>query len=94
MRKTKKYKQFCDRYYSFRREDTVVLCPWHHCEIHEIYSRIIAKDTSTRKKPLSRYSWKQAFALMDRLKDTCLEWEEETTPGRNPELCGFVDDKD
>lgn len=82
--KSEKYEALRKRYEEFRPEDTVVLCGWHHAEIHKIYNQIVREDCAQRLKPLDRYSWKQAHSLMNKLHDACTEWEIERTPGVNP----------
>lgn len=82
--KSEKYKELQERYSLFRDEDTIQICSWHHAEIHLIYDKIIRADASQRLRSLDRYSWKQAHSLMNKLRQACVEWEEEKTPGADP----------
>lgn len=82
--KSEKFIELRDRYSLFREEDTIQICGWHHAEIHLIYDDIIRQDTYKRLRSLDRYSWKQANSLMDKLRQACLEWEKEKTPGVDP----------
>ena len=86
-RVTKRYKKFVKRYESFDPRDVVVLCPWHHCEIHLGYDAVILQDKAIRCKVLRDYTWPQADALMRKLRQLCYEWEELKTPGMDPVEC-------
>lgn len=73
------------RYEKFLPEDTVILCSWHHAEIHMIYDDIIKKDMQRTRKPIYRYSKKQMERLMKQLEDECLDWEQDRSPGVDPD---------
>lgn len=83
-----KWLQFIDSYYQFRPSDCVILCPNHHAEIHKIYDSMIMADKLRTRRPLSKYSWQQAEALMDKLEAACDEWLKHVTPGINSEQYG------
>ena len=85
-RKTKRYREFVKRYKAFREQDVILLCPWHHCEIHLAYEPIIFSHLN---KPPEVFTWKQAWALMNELEEHCRDWEEEETDGVHPDMCGF-----
>lgn len=87
--KSKKYKAFVKRYYQFHPDDVVILCPWHHCEIHKKYDKVIKKHIHKRMKRLRDFSWGEAQDLMFELEELCKEWEKEKTPGLNPVFCNF-----
>lgn len=84
---SKKYKKFKARYESFDPRDIVVLCAWHHCEVHLGYDAVILQDKAIRCKVLRDYTWPQADALMRKLRQLCYEWEELKTPGMDPVEC-------
>lgn len=84
---SRRYKRFKTRYESFNPRDVVVLCAWHHCEIHLIYDRIIDAYRRREFRILTDFTWEQADGLMAHLKDVCREWEQRDTPGRNPVDC-------
>lgn len=85
------YKQLRKRYEEFRDGDCVLLCEHHHCEIHLRYDQIILDDQADRRRPLRKYTWPQAKSLMKKLEAECLEWEEETTPGVDPDECANLE---
>lgn len=60
----------------------------HHAEIHAIYDSIILQDISALGKPLYKYSWREAEALMDKLEAACRKWELDDTPGINSRQYG------
>ncbi|KKK51413.1 hypothetical protein LCGC14_3115190, partial [marine sediment metagenome] len=88
-KKTKddKYWRLCNTYEEFRPEDTVIICPWHHCEIHLLYDQTIHDDQRMRCKRLRDYTWPQAYSLMNKLRQLCLDWETEPSPGVDPVEC-------
>lgn len=81
------YRKLQQRYNEFRDEDCVLLCEHHHCEIHLRYDQIILDDQADRGRPLRKYTWPQAKSLMKKLEAECLDWEQETTPGVDPQEC-------
>lgn len=85
--KDERYHKLVRTYEKFRDEDCVVLCPSHHCEIHLLYDKIILEDQIQRRKRLRDYTWPQAYSLMNKLRQACLDWEEEKTPGVDPGDC-------
>jgi hypothetical protein len=84
---TKKYKEFCKRYELFNPQDVLVLCAYHHCEIHLMYDPIIAERRIKLNRVLGDFTWEQAHDLMRTLRRLCYNWEKEETPGRNPKDC-------
>ena len=88
-KKTKddRYQRLLQIYNEFRKQDTVIVCPWHHCEIHLLYDQEIHDDQRMRRKRLRDYTWPQANSLMNKLRQLCLDWETETSPGVDPTEC-------
>lgn len=80
----KKWKAFIKRYHEFRIEDTVLLCERHHAEIHSIYDRIIEQEKLRVGRVLHWFTWPEAEALMQKLKEACDEWIVRETPGMAP----------
>lgn len=78
------WNKFVARYHEFREADIVVLCSFHHAEIHSIYDKIIAEDSAKLALPLYLYSWAQGRRLMDKLEAECLRWLGTETPGIDP----------
>ena len=76
-----KWEKFKTRYFEFHPADCVLLCPNHHAEIHKLYDEIIQADRKFTQRPLSKYTWKQAEILMNKLSNKCDEWLEIETPG-------------
>ena len=73
-----------ERYYQFRPQDVVVLCEWHHVEIHLIY-RIIVLDAQVRfGKTKSKFSFEEALWVMRECKKACLDWLRTSSQGQNP----------
>ncbi len=87
MKGTKRYRSLVQRYASFNPRDVIVLCDWHHCEIHLIYDPIIAKRRLELVKILGDFTWAEADKLMGQLRKLCREWEKKDTPGRDPGDC-------
>lgn len=88
MKCTKRYKGFVQRYASYNPRDVVVLCAWHHCEIHLLYDEIVLMDKRLNlTSSLKEYTWIQADALMKQLRKLCYQWETEITSGRDPDDC-------
>lgn len=85
--KDERYARLVRKYEEFRPDDTVTICAHHHCEIHLLYDAEILQDQEQRRKRLRDYTWPQAYSLMNKLRQLCLEWEEETTPGNDPADC-------
>jgi hypothetical protein len=83
-RHEEKFQEMIEQYYKFAPADCVILCPEHHAEIHRIYDRIISKDRRLLNKPLAKYSWPQAEALMGKLHRKCMTWIAKETPGIDP----------
>lgn len=79
-----RFDKFKKRYYSFRVQDTIRICDWHHEEIHDIYFSIITEVKTLVAKRFCDYSWKEANALMERLRKVCRQWLKEETPGKEP----------
>ena len=79
------WKAFMNRYYLFLEEDIVILCADHHAEIHKIYDKIIQQHKKRLKKPLYRYTWREANDLMAKLEQACSEWLAIETPGYSHE---------
>lgn len=74
------------RYHSFRKQDVVNLCSWHHAEIHILYEArraLLIKETRTLYGSYM-HDWKAAIYLMRKFKQICREWLKEDTPGINP----------
>lgn len=86
-RRTKKYKEFCERYEAFDPRDVVVLCAYHHCEIHLLYDPVIGKRRIRLMKILGDFTWHEANKLMRTLRRLCYDWEQEETPGVDPIEC-------
>lgn len=86
-RRNNRYRTLVKIYHMFRPRDIVVLCAWHHCEIHLIYDKVIAAEGISRGRILTDFTWPQSDTLMRTLRDICKEWEERDTPGRNPIDC-------
>lgn len=80
-----RYVEFIERYRSFDRSDWERLCDNHHAEIHLLYDEIIKIDKKTTKRPLSKYSWKQAERLMSKLEDAFYTWVKIESPGFSSE---------
>lgn len=80
--------EFVARYYEFNPEDICELCVSHHAEIHVIYDALIKQDIKMRGKTLMRYTWDEAYELMDKLEKACLKWIKQETPGINSSLYG------
>lgn len=74
------------RYHEFRKEDIVVVCSWHHAEIHMLYINIL-ENNQRRKcyKALADYSFKEAQTLMRHFEKACQKWLTKVTPGIDPE---------
>jgi hypothetical protein len=81
-----RFQELIKRYNEFRPEDTVLICDWHHCEIHAIYDEIIAKDRRRTGVRLAKYRWGQAERLMRDLTKACDDWLKKRTPGLDPAL--------
>lgn len=69
-----RYYAFEARYYEFRREDCVELCEDHHTKVHAFYIEIIRVRAAKRGKPCHKWSWKQAEALMNELRQAFDRW--------------------
>lgn len=80
-----KWQLFIERYKAFREEDIVRICIFHHAEIHSIYDKIINEDIQITGLALYLYSWRQAEALMRKLRRACAEWLKRETPGLDPD---------
>lgn len=93
-RKSKEYRALVKRYDEYHPDDIVLLCPWHHCEIHKIYDELISAFAFKVKKRMRNLSWGQAADLMMQFEEMCKEWEKEDTPGLNPVLCNFEERDD
>jgi hypothetical protein len=87
MRKTQRYQKLCQRYDRFDPKDVVVLCEWHHCEIHLLYDPIISERRVKLQKVLGDFTWGETDKLMSQLRKLCLDWEKKDTPGRDPKDC-------
>ncbi len=87
VRKKQRYHKLCKRYERFEPKDVIVLCDWHHCEIHLIYDPIIAERRVELQKILGEFTWAEADKLMGQLRKLCREWEKKETPGRDPKDC-------
>lgn len=85
--KDERYARLWRKYHKFDPKDTIIICPWHHCEIHLLYDAEIRQDQEQRLKRLRDYTWPQSNSLMKKLEKLCLEWEVETTPGTDPVEC-------
>lgn len=85
--KDERYWKLEQKYNEFRVEDTVIICAHHHCEIHLLYDVEIFDDQLMRHKRLRDYTWPQAYSLMNKLRQLCLDWETEITPGVDPIEC-------
>lgn len=78
---TKKQKEWIKRYWEFRKEDTVGLCPEHHAEIHLHYDRVIIAHNRRLKKPCDKYSYDEAEDLRKELVKACDSWLKKKTKG-------------
>lgn len=72
------------RYYDFRPQDIVVLCEWHHREIHELYKVIVSKHVRKIGRRIQQWSWTEADILMKELDAVCKRWLKLITPGSPP----------
>jgi hypothetical protein len=79
------YEALLKRYWEFRVGDIVLICEWHHAEIHKLYDRIIAEFRQKLGKPLRMASWEEAEELMQRMEAACEAWLQQESPGYNPE---------
>lgn len=75
-----RYEEFRKRYYRFHPNDTVLLCSYHHAEIHALYDIIIQRSKKAHGR-LYLFTWKQAHKLMAELSDACDVWLKKRTPG-------------
>lgn len=73
-RDTERYRAHKARYESFHTDDICTICDVHHKEIHKLYGPIIGKHCLRLRKPMCRWTWKQAEILMKELEDFCLVW--------------------
>lgn len=72
------------RYNKFRPEDTVLICDWHHAEIHLQYDMLIRARAKSLGKSLSHFTWEEAEDLMADLRKVCQKWMRQRTPGTDP----------
>lgn len=80
------------RYEKFLDRDIVLLCSWHHCEIHRHYTWII-QDLVMRHRLLGKaIRIRDVVLTLRRCKSTCKRWLSLITPGLNPKRHGWVDD--
>jgi hypothetical protein len=80
----RRWYQLMQRYEEFRPEDIIVICEWHHREIHELYWLIVMKHMKRLKLTPRDFSWKQADILMRDLAKCCDRWLKVVTPGSPP----------
>jgi hypothetical protein len=78
------YEALLRRYWEFRPGDIVLVCEWHHAEIHKIYDRVISEFRHKIGKPLRLASWEEAEELMQLLEQVCEAWIEQESPGYDP----------
>jgi hypothetical protein len=79
-----RYRAFVRQYMRFDPADTVLLCHDHHEEIHEHYyiqTGLYLQRHPSLRKPLHRWTWTEAEALMSRLSAFCDEWLQTPSPG-------------
>lgn len=69
------------RYWSFREEDLVRLCPRHHAEIHLLYDQIIMAHNRRIGKKCDLYTVKEAEELRKELQAACDKWMKKETKG-------------
>lgn len=77
----RRWVEFVARYWEFRHEDYIVICPDHHAEIHKIYDQLIIAHKRSLKISLARYTWDQADDLMNRFEEACRNWLAVKSPG-------------
>ena len=82
--RSQKYKDFKARYESFHPDDIIVLCDWHHAEVHELYLKTIKFQCEKLALPLYAWTWKQAEILMKDLRNICAKWVVQESPGVDP----------
>lgn len=80
----REFQKFARRYWGFLKTDTVDVCDWHHAEIHASYDKIINNHIVKVGAPLSRFTWKEARALMQDLTRCCNSWLKYVSPGIEP----------
>ena len=79
---TERYDSFKLRYEAFDPRDVVPLCGGHHRVVHEIvYAPVLRRYFRKVGKPVRKWSWRQAIALVNALRKACDEWLE-TTSGK------------
>lgn len=76
--------EWCQRYWKFRDEDIVFLCPEHHAEVHLAYDRIIISHNRGLHKPCDQYTVAEAESLRKELQKYCDKWLKKETKGVPP----------
>lgn len=69
-----RYDEFVRRYHAFDVRDICTLCDDCHKAIHILYMPIIGRHCFRLRKPMARWTWRQAEILMRDLTEYCERW--------------------
>jgi len=78
------YKAMQARYDEFREDDIVLLCDWHHEEVHQLYYKRLDRWLSRHGEMFWKWSRPQILEAMNDLRQLCRNWERKPTPGCKP----------